>query len=351
MDIKRETWGAMPDGREAELFFLTNQRGMTATVTNYGATLVSLTAPDKQGAMADVVLGYETLGGYIKDQSFMGCTVGRVANRISRASFELDGQVYALGANLGEHQLHGGATGFHTRLWDVEILGPSDQQKLMLTYRSVDGEEGYPGNLDVSVVYTLTEEGLRICYRSATDKPTVVNLANHAYFNLSGSVDEGIGDHVLTLNASSYLMTDDSLIPSGEVGDVSGTPLDFTRPKTIGLEIDVAHEFTGAEQGYDHCFVIDGGSDDLIWAAQVFHGSSGRVLDVYTTQHCVQFYSGNHLSDSLTGKLGAMYSKRQGFCLETQGYVDAPNRVEFPAVILKPGEKYKQVTEYRFSTM
>lgn len=349
MDIKREPWGVMPDGREAELFSLSNRRGMTATVTNYGATLVGLTAPDKRGTMADVVLGYDTLEAYREDPHYMGCTVGRVANRISGAQLHLDGEIHPLSANLGRHHHHGGTGGFHTRLWEPTILESVEHPKLMLTYRSGDGEEGYPGNLDVSVIYTLTEEGLRFCLRAETDKPTVVSLTNHAYFNLSGVRGEGIGDHVLTLNATSYLATDDERIPTGELGDVAGTPLDFTRPKAMGLEIDAVRPCAREGQGYDHCFIIDGDPGELNPAAQVFHGGSGRVMEVCTTQPCLHFYSGDFLPELFSGKLGAMYSRRHGFCLETQWYVDAPNRKEFPAMTLLPGQRYEHVTEYRFT--
>jgi len=351
MDIKRTKWGIMPDSREAGLFTLTNARGMTATISDFGATLVGLTAPDRHGRMADVVLGYDTLDGYLADPNYMGRTVGRVANRIGGASFELDGKTYGLPANLGANHHHGGPGGFHTRLFTADVIDSPQYQKLRLSYRSIDGEEGYPGTIDVSVVYTMTGEGLRICCRAETDKPTVVNLANHAYFNLSGVLGEGIGNHVLTLNATSYLVTDDELVPTGEIADVAGTPLDFTRPKAMGLDIDAAHEAISQGQGFDHCFVVDGDPGELTNVAQVFHGGSGRVLDVCSTQPCVHFYSGNHLPARMKGKLGALYGRRHGFCLEAQGYVDAPNRPEFPAVTLRPGEKYKQVTEYRLSSM
>lgn len=351
MDIIRETWGVLPDGREAGLYTLTNGRGMAATISDFGATVVGMTAPDRHGRMADVVLGYDSLDGYLSDQHYMGGTVGRVANRIGQARFQLDGTVYDLPANLAPHHHHGGPGGFHNRLFEADIIDSPQYQKLSLSYTSQDGEEGYPGTLDVSVVYTLTEDGLRVCYRAETDAPTVINLANHAYFNLSGVLGEDIADHVLTLNATSCLETDQDLIPTGRVVEVAGTPLDFTRPKSIGLAVDADIETMHNGQGYDHSFVIDGDPGELTSAAQVFHGGSCRVLDVCTTQPCVHFYSGNHLPERMTGKLGALYGRRHGFCLEAQGYVDAPNREEFPAITLRPGDKYKQVTEYRFSTM
>lgn len=351
MGIKREIWGTMPDGREAYLFTLTNDRGMTASISNYGATLVGLTSPDRNGVMGDVVLGYDTLSEYFEDQSFMGCTVGRVANRISSAGFELNGIKFELDANQGEHHHHGGSQGFNIKLWDADVVDALDGPELVLSYQSPEGEQGYPGSLSVTVVYKLTHDGLRLMFGAETENPTVVNLANHAYFNLSCNRDEDIRDHVLTLNATTYLVTDDQLIPTGEIAEVSGTPLDFTRSKAIGLEIDSPHEAIRFGQGYDHCFVIEGDPNELTPAAQVFHADSGRVLEVCTTQPCIQLYTGNHLPECFTGKLGMMYGSRYGFCLEAQGYVDAPNRKEFPAITLMPGEIYEHVTEYRFSTM
>lgn len=351
MDIKRESWGTMPSGEAVELFTLANKRGMQATISNYGATLVGLTAPDKNGSMADVVLGYDTLDEYISGDAYFGAMIGRVANRVGGARFELDGMAYELDRNHGKHQLHGGTHGFSTRLWNAEIVDGAEGQSLVLTYFSKDGEQGYPGNLDVTVVYALGVQGLRFECRAETDKPTVVSLTNHAYFNLGGRNTEDVLDHVVTINSSRYLPTDNDQIPTGAIEDVAGTPLDFTRPTVIGLRIDAGHEAVVIGKGYDQYYIIDGDAGAMNPALQIFHGTSGRVLDVHTTQPGVQFYSGNHLADRTNGKLGAVYGFRSGFCVETQGYVDAPNRPEFPSIVLRPGEKYEHVTEYRFSSM
>jgi len=349
MEIKRESWGALPTGEPVELFTLTNKRGMQATVTNYGATLVGLTAPDRAGSMADIVLGYDSVEEYVNGHGYFGATVGRVANRV-RGGFKLDGAVCNPVMNKDGFQLHGGASGFHSRLWQAEIVDHIEGQRLNLAYRSADGEEGYPGTLDVLATFILSEEALRIEYRAETDKTTVVSLTNHAYFNLSGTYTEDILDHVVTLNASRYLTTDDVQLPTGEFADVVGTPLDFSRPTAIGLRIDAEHEAIAIGQGYDHYFIIDGDSDELVWAAQILHGGTGRELEICTNQPGMQFYSGNHMADRIDGKSGAVYGFRSGFCVETQGYVDAPNQPEFPSILLEPGEKYEHVTEYRLTT-
>lgn len=353
MTIKNEKWGTMPDGRQVDLYTLTNSKGMQATVTTYGATLVGLTASDRNGVLADVVLGYDSANAYINGRGYFGATVGRVANRLSQARFELDGVTHEVSRNKEYGQLHGGGGGFHSKLWAAEPVETFEGASLVLGYNSADGEEGYPGNLDVSVVYTLTEQGLRLEYRAETDAPTVVTLTNHAYFNLGG-IGASIGDvldHVVTLNASRYLVTDANQVPTGEVADVAGTPLDFSRPNTIGLRINDSHDALQIGHGYDHYFIIDGPPGELNQGIQVFHSDSGRVLDVLTTQPGLQFYTGNHMPERTNGKFGSMYGVRSGFCVETQGYVDAPNQSEFPSIVLRPGEKYEQVTEYRFSVM
>ncbi|CCH48783.1 aldose epimerase family protein [Pseudodesulfovibrio piezophilus] len=347
--ITRNSWGSMPDGRTVDLFTLTNAQGMTASITSYGAILVGLTAPDRNGTMADVVLGYDTVDEYINGRGYFGAVVGRVANRVSHGQFELDGVLHKLPRNKEKFQMHGGATGFHSRLWEAEAEKTMEGPAVTLRYRSADGEEGYPGNLDAEVVYLMTGAGLRMTCRARTDKPTVVTMTNHAYFNLSGDPGSDILDHVLTLNASRYLPTDNDQIPTGAVHDVAGTPFDFSRPKAIGLHIDADHEAIGIGQGYDHYFILDGDIGEMTPAAQIFHGGSGRVLEVCTTQPGLQFYSGNHMADRINGKLGVMYGYRSGFCIETQAYVDAPNRPEFPAITLRPGERYEQITEYRLS--
>ncbi len=353
MDIRKEAWGTMLDGRQVDLYTLVNDRGMQATITTYGATLVGLTAPDRNGSMADVVLGYDSVDEYINGRGYLGAMIGRVANRLSSAQFELDGVTYDVTRNKEYGQAHGGTAGFDKKLWTAESLETIEGPCLVLGYHSVDGEEGYPGNLDVTAVYTMTERGLRLECRAETDKPTVVNLTNHAYFNLNGTgaATKDVLDHVLTLNSSRYLPTDTNQVPTGEVVDVAGTPLDFTRPTSFGLRINDEHEAIQIAHGYDHYYVIDGDTDELTQGAQIFHGGSGRVLDVCTTQPGLQFYTGNHMAERTKGKLGAVYGVRSGFCIETQGYVDAPNKPGFPSIVLRPGEKYEQVTEYRFSVM
>lgn len=350
MDISRADWGKMPDGRKASLYTLTNDRGMRASISDYGATLVGLTVPDRNGSMADVVLGYDTVDEYIHGRGYFGAMIGRVANRLS-GKFQLDGVDVIPTPNKEYGQAHGGKAGFHTKLWEAETVETLNGPSLVLGCFSPDGEEGFPGNLNVTVTYTLTEGGLRLNCRAETDAPTVVSLTNHAYFNLSGSsMPMGdVLDHVVTLNASRYLETDDRQVPTGRILDVAGTPLDFTRPGTIGLRIDDNDEALRLAHGYDHYFIIDGDKGELTPAAQFFHGPSGRVLDVCTTQPGMQFYTGNHMQEVTNGKLGVMYGPRSGFCVETHGYVDAPNQPGFPPIVLRPGETYEQVTEYRFS--
>jgi len=351
MGIQSEKWGVMPDGTQVELFTLLNGRGMEAFIATYGGVVTRLTAPDRDGAMADVVLGYDTLGEYLDDRCFLGCIVGRVANRIAGARFVLDGTKYELDRNFGKHHLHGGTRGFHTRVWTAEPQETSEGPALVMRYVSEDGEEGYPGTLDVSVIYTLTDAGLHMKYRAVTDKPTVVNLTNHTYFNLSGVSQSDILDHVLTIPASHYLAMDTDQIPTGKVEGVVGTPLDFTGPSTIGSRIGVECEALAVGHGYDHFFISDNASDSSGLVARVSELKSGRVLEVCTTQPGVQFYSGNSMPARMRGKQGAIYGQYSGFCLEAQGYTGAPNRQEFPGVTLRPGEVYEHITEYRFSVI
>lgn len=351
--IKKQSWGTMADGRPVELYTLSNDRGMEATVTTYGATLVGLTAPDRNGALTDVVLGFDTVDEYTQARGCFGALIGRVANRIGDAKIELDGETYVLTRNKEYGHAHGGEKGFDKQLWSAGVEETLEGSRLALRYLSKDGEEGYPGNLNVAVTYIMTEGGLRLECRAETDKTTVVNLTNHAYFNLGG-IGAGIGDvldHVVALNASQYLPTDSNQVPTGAIEDVAGTPLDFTRPNTLGLRIDDQFEALEIAHGYDHYFIIDGDPGELTQGAQIFHADSGRVLDICTTQPGFQLYTGNHMAEVTSGKLGVMYPPRSGFCVETQGYVDAPNHSEFPSIVLRPGELYEHITEYRFSTM
>ncbi|WP_319468524.1 aldose epimerase family protein [uncultured Pseudodesulfovibrio sp.] len=346
MTIERTAWGNMPDGGKVMLFTLTNARGMRASVSNYGATLVGLDVPDRDGAMADVVLGYDDLESYRRDTYCMGRIVGRTAGRIRDARFVLGNMIWSLDRNHGEHHIHGGRGGFHARLWNAETAETKDGPAVFLTYESEHHEEGYPGKLFFKVAYTLTVTGLRLWLSGMGDSPTVVNVTNHAYFNLGGHGGGDILDHTLELNAPRYLECDASMIPTGRILDTAKTPLEFSRPMEIGARIK--DEALGGCGGYDHYFLLDGIPGELNPAARLYHPDSGRLLEVFSTQPGLQVYTANFLPDGLDGKAGAVYGKHCGICLETQGCPDAPNQPEFPSVVLRPGEKYEQTTEYRF---
>jgi len=329
-------------------YTITNSSGMQASILNYGGTITKLITPDKNGKMGDVVLGFETFGGYTqKNEPYMGALVGRYANRIANAKFTLDGKTYKLAPNNFGNSLHGGNVGFDKVIWNVEKIGDSS---LKLTYQSKDGEEGYPGNLNVQVIYTLgSDNSLKIDYTATTDKATPVNLTNHSYFNLSAGKDSTILDHVLQLNADKYTPVNDQLIPTGQIADVKGTSLDFTSAKAIGKDIG------NVKGGFDHNWILNknGGAPDNYReqpAATVFDPGSGRVMEVFTTQPGIQFYSGNFLNGVLQlTKGGQVYIPHAALCLETQHYPDSPNQPSFPSTILKPGETYRQTTVYKFS--
>lgn len=346
MIAKKESFGQTPDGKQVDLYTLVNTNGLTAKITNYGAILVSLEVPDRDGNLADITLGYDNLGDYIKRGAFFGATVGRFANRIGGAKFVLDGIEYQLAANNGPNHLHGGKKGFDKVLWRLEDISDEGNQAVVrLSYVSEDGEEGYPGNLACSVTYTLTGDNeLKINYEAETDKTTVVNLTNHSYFNLAGQGNGDVLGHVLMLNADKYTVFDEALIPTGEVQSVTGTPLDFTTPMSIGARIGQVGS------GYDQNYVLNSGGDSLDLCASVSEPTSGRVMEVHTTEPGVQFYTGNFLDGSLTGKEGKVYKKHYGFCLETQHFPDSPNKPEFPSVVLNPGRTFTSVTVFRFST-
>ena len=351
-EVTREPFGEVK-GRKVELFTLRNDHGMTVKITNYGGIVTELHVPDRDGRDGDVVLGFDSLDGYLKGHPYFGALVGRVANRIAGARFTLDGKEYVLAANNGTSHLHGGTEGFDKKVWEAEPLQTADGPALRLSYRSPDGEEGYPGNLDVTVTYALTEEnGLEIDIRAVTDAPTPVNLTNHSYFNLAGHGAGEILGHVLTLEADAYTPTDADLVPTGEIRPVEGTPYDFRTPKPIGKDIaglppDPAHDNPG---GYDVNYVLRGRAGTLRLAARVFEPGTGREMEVYTTQPGIQLYTGNFLDGTLTGKDGAVYRFRNGFCLETQHFPDSVHHPEWPTVILRPGETYHEVTVYKFST-
>ena len=348
MSAKKETFGQMPDGTQVDLYTLVNTNGMTAKITNYGAILVSLEVPDRNGKLADVVLGYDNLKDYIERNAFFGATVGRYANRIGGAKFTLDGVEYRLAANNGPNSLHGGKKGFDKVVWRLDdIKAEGNEAVVKMTYVSEDGEEGYPGNLACSVTYTLTDNNeLKINYEAETDKTTVVNLTNHSYFNLAGQGVGDILDHVLMLNANEYTVFDEGLIPTGEIRSVKGTPFDFTSPTPIGARIGQVGN------GYDQNYVLSkegAQAGSLTLCARVSEPTSGRIMEVLTTEPGVQFYTGNFLDGTLTGKEGKVYKKHYAFCLETQHYPDSPNKPDFPSVVLKPGQKFTSTTVYKFS--
>jgi aldose 1-epimerase len=348
--IERKAWGTNPEGQTVELFTLSREGAPAVAVTNHGAYIVSILAADRDGKSADVVLGYRDLAGYLGDTGYLGAVVGRYANRIARGEFSLGGQRYTLARNNGPNALHGGPQGFHKKVWTARVVSGPEGDALELTCLSADGEEGYPGALTATVVYSLTADGgLRLDYSATTDAPTVVNLTNHAYFNLAG---EGSGDilaHEMQIESDAFTPVDETLIPTGEVRPVEGTPLDFRKPVALGARIDDAYPQLQAGGGYDHNFVVRGTPGELRLAARVYEPQSGRVLEVLTTEPGVQLYSGNFLDGSIAGKSGRAYEKRGGFCLETQHFPDSPNQPEFPTVVLEPGDRYEQTTVFRFS--
>lgn len=352
--ITMKSFGQTKNGAETFLYSLTNANGMRADITNYGGIVVRLIVPDRNGKMDDVVLGYNTLAEYIDGSPYFGCIVGRVGNRIANGKFELNGKTYELVTNNAPADmpchLHGGTVGFDKVVWEAEPFLEENAPGLKLRYLSKDGEEGYPGNLDVTVWYRLTEDNaLKIDYLATTDAATPVNLTNHSYFNLKGEGDGDILGHVMTLNAAHYTPVNPGLIPTGEIATVKGTPFDFTVPHSIGKRIDDDNEQIKFGGGYDHNWVLDSQDGDLALAATAFEPGTGRIMEVWTTEPGVQFYCGNFLDGSLIGKSGRPYHRRNGFCLETQHYPDSVNQPHFPTTILKPGETYQTTTLFRFS--
>jgi len=324
-------------------YTLTNSSGMQASILNYGGTITKLMVPDRNGKMGDVVLGFETFGGYMqKKDPYIGALVGRYANRIANAKFTMDGKTYKLAPNNFGNSLHGGNVGFDKVIWNTEKIGDSS---LKLTYQSKDGEEGYPGNLNIQVIYILgADNSLKIDYTATTDQATPVNLTNHSYFNLSAGKDSTVLDHVLKLDADKYTPVNDQLIPTGQIANVKGTPLDFTTPKPIGKDMG------SVKGGFDHNWILNKRGTELQEAATVYDPGSGRYMEVLTTQPGIQFYSGNFLNGDLQlTKEGQIYIPHSGLCLETQHYPDSPNEPSFPNTILRPGETYKQTTVYKFS--
>jgi len=349
--VRKESFGKTGDGRPVDLYTLTNSKGMQVRAMTYGGIIVSIRVPDKSGKIQDVVLGYDTVEGYLANPAYFGAIVGRYANRIANGTFTLDGVKYTLAKNDGQNSLHGGKVGFNKELWEGKQFESAKGVGVEFSLLSKDGEEGYPGNLKVKVRYTLTDENqLMLDYEATTDKATPLNLSQHSYFNLAGEGSGDILQHHLMLNADRFTPVDKTLIPTGELRAVQGTPLDFTKPTAIGARIDEDYEQLVIGHGYDHNFVINRKDDSLTLAARVHEPTSGRVLEVYTTEPGVQFYSGNFLDGTITGKQGHVYKRRNGFCLETQHFPDSPNHPDFPSTILKPGTTFHSQTIFKFST-
>lgn len=346
--IEIKPFGIMPDGKEVSEYTLMNGSGMQVSVINYGGIITSLKVPDRQNELVDVVLGYDNLDGYLNDTAYLGAIIGRVANRISNAKFSIDGKEYRVPANIGSNCLHGGDNGFNTAYWNIEPI-IAENPSLKLSYLSADMEEGFPGNLQIDVTYTLKQNNsLEVSYMAETDKPTVLNLTQHTYFNLSGKLTQKILDHELMINADYFLPVNESVIPTGEYNSVENTPFDFRKIKPIGRDIKENDEQLALGGGYDHSFVINGKGQRL--AAIVYEPKSGRTLQVITDQPAVQLYTGNFLSGDILAKGGDKYQKRCAFCLETQHFPDAPNQPDFPSIELKPGKTFTSKTIFSFST-
>jgi aldose 1-epimerase len=350
---KKTSFGKTPGGEAVDLYVLTNKNGNEVAITNYGGAVVSIKVPDRSGKVADVVLGYDNADGYVNDKSYLGALVGRYGNRIGHAQFVIDGKTYTLAKNNGDNSLHGGIKGFNKAVWSAKAVPVKGGQSLQLSYVSKDGEEGFPGNLKATVTYTWSDDNaLTIDYSATTDIKTVVNLTSHSYFNLAGQGSGDILGHQLMIQADQFTPVDSGLIPTGELRDVKDTPFDFRKPTAIGARINQDEEQLKLGGGYDHNFVLrmpmDHGES---LAARVVEPTTGRVMEVWTTEPGVQFYTGNFLDGKTTGKGGMTYPKRSAFCLETQHFPDSPNQPKFPSVLLNPGQSYHTITKYNFSTV
>ncbi len=349
MNLQKQSFGRINDQIVVDLFTLTNANGMSVKLTNYGATIVSLMVPDKSGQIVDVALGFDSVEEYASAPDYFGCIAGRYANRIADGKFAIDGNEHKLAQNDGHNHLHGGHQGFDKRIWKIAEFAPGDQSGLSFTYLSPDGEEGYPGNLNTTVAYTLTNDNaLQIRYQATTDQSTVVNLTNHTYFNLAGAGSGDILAHELFIDADIFTHVDQSLIPTGDLQPVTGTPLDFTQSTRIGSRINVPHEQLLRAQGYDHNWVLNKPSGELGLAAKVCEPRTGITMAIHTTEPGLQFYSGNFMANRINGKNGQIYNHRSGFCLETQHFPDSPNQPCFPSTILNPNQIYSQTTIYAF---
>ena len=350
MSITKRFFGTTLNGEEAYIFTLMNSKGMSVKITNFGGVIISIEVPDNKGRFDDVVLGYDKLEQYFSQGPYFGAIIGRFANRIENASFKLNGIEYKIGKNDGENSLHGGIKGFDKVLWNAGIID-GEKEALELTYLSKDGEEGFPGNLQVKVTYSLTEDNaIRIDYHAQSDKDTIVNLTNHSYFNLSGHNSGDILTHKIMINSDRFTVNDEYSIPTGEIRAVKDTPIDFTELTEIGKNIDSDYEQIVLGKGYDHNWILNINGKDTEKAAEVFDQNSGRVMEVYTTKPGVQFYTGNFLDGSYIGKGGTRYERRSGLCLETQYFPNSINNKHFPSPILRAGEEYNHTTIYKFFT-
>jgi len=345
MKLEQIEFGRTNDGKMVHQYILSNRQGVRVKIMSYGVTVTELYVPDRQGRVANLVLGFDNLAAYLKGHPHFGAVVGRVANRIAKGRFTLDGQTYSLAINNGPNHLHGGLVGFDKKVWEARPLPASEKRVgVKFSYQSADGEEGYPGNVKVDMTYTLNDQNeLGVEFKAATDKATPVNLSTHCYYNLAGTGD--VLAHELLIAADHYTPVDDTLIPTGALAPVKGTPLDFTVPTALGARIEQLKPQPG---GYDHNYVLNGSGTKLVLAARAVEPQSGRVLEVLTTEPGIQLYTGNYLDGSLRGVGGIVYAKHAGFCLETQHYPDAVNQAEFPSVILRPGEKFRSRTVFRF---
>jgi aldose 1-epimerase len=349
--IKNEAFGTTRDGKAVELYTLRNTSGVEVQALTYGGIIVSLRVPDSDGKFDDIVLGYDALEGYLTSSAYFGAIIGRYANRIAGGRFTLNGAEYTLAKNDGPNSLHGGNKGFDRVLWEAETFQNKDRVGVAFSYTSADGEEGYPGNLRTKVTYTLTDRHeLFLDYHATTDKTTPVNLSNHSYFNLAGNGKRDILGHEVMLNADHFTRIDKTLIPTGEICSVSGTPLDFSKSTAIGDRIEQKDDQLICGRGYDHNFVLNRTGEDPTLAARVLEPTTGRMMEVYTTTPGVQFYTGNFLDGTITGKQDRVYRRHYGFCLETQHYPDSPNKPNFPSTLLRPGQTYDSRTIFKFST-
>jgi aldose 1-epimerase len=349
--VQQSDFGKTPEGQSVALYTLKNSRGAEVKITNYGGIVTVLKVPDRTGQLGDIVLGFDNLDAYLKGHPYFGALIGRYGNRIAKGAFKLNGVAYTLAVNNGANHLHGGLKGFDKVVWNARPLKVANGAALELTYLSKDGEEGYPGNLSVKVTYTLTNQNeLKIEYSATTDKDTVINLTHHSYFNLAGQGEGDILKQSLFMNASRFTPTDAGSIPTGELRSVRGTPFDFMRATVIGKRINEPDQQLQFGKGYDHNFVLNGRMGTLRLGARVYDAGTGRVMEVWTTEPGMQFYTGNFLDGTLTGKDGKVYNQRYGFCLETQHYPDSPNEAKFPTTTLRKGARYHTVTVYKFST-